>query len=192
MLVAAPRYHLTASDVERLEGLDIEAPQPPERVTAPPARGPHTRSLNIPTEGEPMVRILVPSDGSPQSLAAVRYAARFAKERPGTELVLLNVQAPVSGTAATFVGSDAVRGYHKEQGTEALREASKILDGAGVVYDSHIAAGPLGGTINAYAEQRQCDHIIMGTSGVGGWKKLLGSTAISVLEITQLPVTFVK
>ena len=138
------------------------------------------------------MRILVPSDGSQHSLEAVRYAAKAAKEHPGTELVLLNVQPPVTGTAASFVGSDIVRGYHKEQGTEALREACKILDEAGVGSDCHVAVGQPGETINDYAVQRQCDQIVMGTSGVGGWKKLLGSTATDVLEITLLPVTFVK
>jgi nucleotide-binding universal stress UspA family protein len=138
------------------------------------------------------MRILVPSDGSEASLAAVRRAAQIARERPGIELHLLNVQPPVSGDVATFVGGGNVRAYHKEQGAEQLKAARAILDEAGLSYECHVAVGRAGETIAGYARERQCDEIVMGTSGAGGVKRLLGSTAADVLEEATVPVTFVK
>jgi nucleotide-binding universal stress UspA family protein len=138
------------------------------------------------------MRVLVPSDGSQASLAAVRRAARLARERPGLELHLLNVQPPVSGDVATFVGGGTVRAYHKEEGAEELKAARAILDEAGVAYEYHVAIGRAGETIAGYARERQCDEIVMGTSGAGGVKRLLGTTAVDVLEEATVPVTFVK
>jgi nucleotide-binding universal stress UspA family protein len=139
------------------------------------------------------MRILVPVDGSEISLRAVRHAARLAKDRPGTELHLLNVQLPIHGSAPRFVPKSAVRDYHLEEGHKALGPAEALLRADGIAFESHIARGDPGATINGYADEKSCDAIVMGTRGLGRtMAALLGSTANAVLCDAKVPVTLVK
>lgn len=140
------------------------------------------------------MRILVPVDGSDSSLAAVRFViAKLASADAALELHLLNVQSPLPSAASSFIDSGVVREYHQEEGVKDLAAARKLLDGAGVAYTSHTAVGDPADSIVTYADQRQCDAIVMGTRGlgrVGGL--LLGSVATKVLHLTKVPVTLAK
>jgi nucleotide-binding universal stress UspA family protein len=139
------------------------------------------------------MRILVPVDGSEVSLRAVRYAARMAKDRPRTEIHLINVQLPIPGSAARFVAKSAIRDYHLEEGRKALAGAEALLNADGIGFESHIARGDPGETIAGYAEKKGCDAIVMGTRGLGAaMAALLGSTANAVLHEAKVPVTLVK
>ncbi|GIK96930.1 MAG: universal stress protein [Alphaproteobacteria bacterium] len=140
------------------------------------------------------MRILVPVDGSDPSLAAVRFVVdTLVPASDGLEIHLLNVQPPLPSAASTFIDSGVVRGFHQEEGEKALAPARKLLDGAGVAYSSHTAVGDPAETVVTYADQRQCDGIVMGTRGLGRVAGLvLGSVASKVLHLTKVPVTFVK
>jgi nucleotide-binding universal stress UspA family protein len=139
------------------------------------------------------MRILVPVDGSEISLRAVRHAARLSKDRPNTEIHLLNVQLPIHGSATSFVPKSAIRDYHLEEGRKALDPAEALLRADGVDFESHIARGAPGEMINAYAREKSCDAIVMGTRGLGrAMAALLGSTANAVLHDAKVPVTLVK
>jgi nucleotide-binding universal stress UspA family protein len=138
------------------------------------------------------MRLLVPTDGSDESLGAVRYAIRLAREMPGSEIHLLNVQPPLHGTAARFVSKDAVRDYHLDEGRKALAAAEALLREAGMTVESHIAVGDPGETINGYCAAKSGEMIVMGTRGGGAVRALLGSTANDVLHHAKVPVTLVK
>jgi nucleotide-binding universal stress UspA family protein len=140
-----------------------------------------------------MKRILVPCDGSNPSLAAVRFALELASLQPGSRIHLLNVQPPVSGAAATFLGKAPIRHYHEEEGNKALAPAKALVEASAVPFEHHIAAGDPGETIAAYAEQNNIDHIAMGTRGLGTLPGLLlGSVANAVLRLTKQPVTLLR
>lgn len=140
------------------------------------------------------MRILIPVDGSERSLAAVRHAAGpLAQANPGLEIHLLNVQPPLPSAASTFIDSAVVRGFHEEEGAKALAAARKLLDAAGLRYASNSVVGEPAETIAAYAEQRGCTAIVMGTRGLGSAAGLLlGSVAHKVLQLSKVPVTLVK
>ena len=138
-----------------------------------------------------MPRILVPCDGSEPSLAATRFAIELARERGGSQIHLLNVQPPISGSAAAFLGKTPIRQYHEEEGTAALAAARSLLEAAGVAFEHHIAVGEPAEAVAAYAEQKGIDHIVMGTRGLGLMSGLLGSVASGVLGLVKQPVTFV-
>lgn len=140
------------------------------------------------------MRILVPVDGSDSSLAAVRFVIdTLIPASSGLEIHLLNVQPPLPAAASSFIDPGVVRSFHQEEGEKALAPARKLLDGAGVAYASHTAVGDPAETIAAYAEQRQCAGIVMGTRGLGRVAGLvLGSVASKVLHLAKVPVTFVK
>lgn len=140
-----------------------------------------------------MFKVLVPVDGSANALRAVERAASLVRDRAPFELHLLNVQPPVSGSVSTFVGSSAVKDYHREEGEKAMASARALLDRQGIPYKAHITVGPLGGSIAGFAKQLGCEQIVMGTRGMGKLTgALLGSVSTEVIRHADVPVTLVK
>lgn len=140
------------------------------------------------------MRILVPVDGSPSSLAAARFViGTLAPAKPALEIHLLNVQAPLSAAAATFIDSGVLRDFHREEGEKDLAGARKLLDEAGLRYEASTAVGDPAETIVTYAERKGCAGIVMGTRELGKVAGLLlGSVASKVLHLSTVPVTLVK
>jgi universal stress protein A len=58
--------------------------------------------------------------------------------------------------------------------------------------DSHLLFGHSGDTIHLYAQQHQCDLIVVGSHGYTGVKALLGSTANNVLHGAHCDVYTVR
>lgn len=140
------------------------------------------------------MRILIPVDGSDRSLAAVRYViGTLAPADSGLEIHVLNVQPALPSAAATFIDSGTVRDFHRDEGAKALAPAGRLLDNAGLRHVASTVVGEPAETIAAYAEQRDCAGIVMGTRGLGSAAGLLlGSVAHKVLQLSKVPITFVK
>ncbi len=140
------------------------------------------------------MRILIPVDGSDRSLAAVRYVAdTLARANPDLDIHLLNVQPALTSAVARFIDSAVVREFHVEEGTKDLAAARQLLNDAGLRHVANTLVGEPAETIAAYAEQRDCAVIVMGTRGLGkAAGLLLGSVAHKVLQLSKVPVTLVK
>ncbi|MGQ0662279.1 MAG: universal stress protein [Pseudomonadota bacterium] len=140
-----------------------------------------------------MLKALVAVDGSPYSDRAVRHAMKLVKHRAPYEIHLLNVQPALGGDVSAFVGSGAVKDFHREEGEKALASARAILDQARISYTMHIGVGAVGETIAEFARRLGVDEILMGTHGRGALAGLLlGSAATQVIQLAELPVTLVK
>jgi len=142
-----------------------------------------------------MLKVLVPIDGSKNSDRAVAYAIGFvANSKAPVELHLLNVQPPVvSGGVRMFIKHEEIEAYYQDSGLEVLRATRERLDQAGQGYVQHVSVGPFGETIVAYAKEQRCDHIVMGTRGLGAISGMvLGSVATKVIYLAEVPVTLVK
>lgn len=138
-------------------------------------------------------RILVPIDGSEHALHALEFALRLAKAAPDARIELVNVQVPVGQAVSMFVASSEIKGYHREEGMKALASAIEAAKKSGVPFAHHIGVGQAGPTIAAFAEQLGCDHIVMGTRGLGGVARfVLGSTASDVAHAAKVSITLVK
>jgi nucleotide-binding universal stress UspA family protein len=139
------------------------------------------------------MKLLITTDGSDASLAAVRYAVKTPPECRGLELHLVTVQPPIPSTANALVGKAAVKDYQREQGEACLARARVLLDAAGLPYESHVLVGDVGEAIAAYARDRACDQIAIASRGMGAFGNLfLGSTTTRVIELATVPVTVVK
>ena len=115
-----------------------------------------------------MKNVLIPVDGSANSLRAVHYMIDHVREHGACNLHLLNVQPPiVSGTVLAFVSSDMIQEYYEDEARTALADARIALDKAGVMYQSGLRVGKIAEAIKAYAAEQQCDHIVMGSRGLG-------------------------
>ena len=139
-----------------------------------------------------MLRVLIPVDGSENSLRAVKFVIRKAPlYKEPLELHLLNVQHPFPGTIRG-VHHEAEQ-FHHDEGTKALAEARKALDAAGLKYVYHISVGDSGEVIAHFVKEKKIEQVVMSTRGMGSVANmLLGSVANKVLHLVDVPVLLVK
>jgi len=141
------------------------------------------------------MRILVAMDGSEHALRALRHALNLAPQlREPVELHVLNVQPPVTfGSIKRHVSPETLNAYYQEEGVQALGPARTLLDAAAVAHADHVAVGPVAESIVQYAREHDCRQIVMGARGLGTVSGLLlGSVALKVLQLAEVPVTLVK
>ncbi|WP_459618638.1 universal stress protein [Bordetella sp. 2513F-2] len=141
-----------------------------------------------------MLKILVPVDGSECAVRALHEAIRMAKLVGDAELHVLNVQIPiVSGHARMFLNKEDVDAYYESEHKAALDSALPPLEQAGVRYLLAKRLGQYDEEIVEYARSEKCDHIYMGTRGLGAVSGLLlGSVTRKVIHQAEVPITLVK
>jgi len=141
-----------------------------------------------------MRKILVPVDGSENATRALKFAIHLATENPSVELFILNIQLPIqSGLVHQFISNELIEKYHASEGGKILEPARELAKAGGVKVTSKIAVGPIGETIADYVAREKCDHVVMGTRGMGGLVNLaIGSVASKVIHIVDVPVTVIK
>jgi nucleotide-binding universal stress UspA family protein len=141
-----------------------------------------------------MRKALIPYDGSESSMRALRYAISMEKEHPGGQLYLLHVADPTTYFA---LDEEVFNPNEKERMLEnaerTLLRAKKILDEAGLSYESEVSLGVPGNDIPAKARARGCNLIIMGTRGMSSMASFfVGSVAQRVIHNSDIPVLLVK
>jgi nucleotide-binding universal stress UspA family protein len=139
-----------------------------------------------------MLKVLVPVDGSENSLRTVQFVIqKAALYKEPLELHLLNVQRPFPGTVRG-VHAESEK-YHHDEGIKALAGARKLLDDAGPKYAYHISVGEAGEVIAHFCKDKEIQQVVMGTRGAGAVANmLLGSVATKVLHLVDVPVLLVK
>ena len=75
-----------------------------------------------------MTPVLVPVDGSENSLRAVRAAAKLIKSGAAMAVHLLNVQPELPVIASRSLGDKFVAAYYEDEGAKALSDAVAVLD----------------------------------------------------------------
>lgn len=140
-----------------------------------------------------MLKVLVPADESEQALRAVRLAASMFKEHRVSQVVLLNVQAPLEqGRACAYRSLDALHQLEEKRGKAALRPACSILDDAGATYVAQVKVGEVVATIAQAIAANDCNAIVMGTPGhtaIGTFKA--ATLANKLVRLSHVPVTIV-
>ena len=134
--------------------------------------------------------ILVPFDGSPQSEAALSFAA---EEWPTASVTLLYVIDPVAlGLGRGGLPSDSEAWYERARETarSELATASELVDRA---CDTRIEVGSPSRVVVAVADEGPYDHVVLGSHGREGVSRvLLGSVAEAVVRRSPIPVTVVR
>ena len=117
------------------------------------------------------MKILVPVDGSPASIRAIKLAIDQVKTVPGASLVIVNVQNLATLGLAEGAGIMPTAWIEQEEeraATEALQEAVAACREAGATYVTRPERGAVAATINRVAGEERVAHIIMGTRGLAG------------------------
>ena len=139
----------------------------------------------------PTANILVPIDGSPNALRALKHAAERYRDSPYAHLLLLNVQPPLP--ASRHVPKSMIKDHHKRMSEEALAPARALAERLGMTFDCYVHVGDPAEVIANFARRTHCREIVMGTRGLGRVRGLfVGSVATKVIHLAAVPVTLVK
>lgn len=134
-------------------------------------------------------KVLCPVDFSPCSDVAFKHAAELARSSQAT-LVVAHVTAPPPTYISGHPGYGAIPPYEP---APDVRLDRLEVEGDGVRLERVHLVGIEGESIVKYAEQTNCDLIVMGTHGYSGFTRLLlGSVADFVLRHAKCPVFVVK
>jgi universal stress protein A len=142
-------------------------------------------------------KILVPTDFSPASKNAFRYARRFAEEF-GAELTLLYVLAPAPATRfAAIPGFPDAPSFFETDFSGAEKNLRALISSTrnGNVESPQwkVRAGVPSHEIVDAAKEADVDLIIIATHGYTGWKHFcIGSTAERVVRAAPCPVLVVR
>jgi nucleotide-binding universal stress UspA family protein len=143
--------------------------------------------------------VLIPVDGSDNSMRAVEAACRQVAHGQAVTVHLLNVQPPINAPIVRDnLSQDLIEKFYQQLGETALQLARDHLRDADIAYASHVEVGDVAQTIARFARELHCDQVIMGTRGLGSGgvgaisSLLMGSIATKVLHLVDVPVTFVK
>ena len=139
------------------------------------------------------VKILVATDGSEKSLAALDSLTRHLDWfRDGVELTLLYAHAALPyKRAVAWAGKDAVHSYYEEESEEALAGARKLLASRNLAFNIEKRIGEPAQQIVECAAAGGFDLIVMGTHGHTALVNLVvGSVATKVLATSKVPVLF--
>jgi nucleotide-binding universal stress UspA family protein len=135
--------------------------------------------------------ILVPTDGSPASDAAIDHAIELA-DRYGARLHALYV---VDGAAYSSLeaGAEVVVEALESEGEEATRRVADAAADAGVECVTSVTSGTAYRSIHDYVDEHGIDVVVMGTHGRKGIDRyLLGSVTERVVRTSDVPVLTVR
>ena len=157
----------------------------------PPKQSTPVRQLK---RARAMSKVLLTIDGSESSDRAVKHLIHMVKSSQPMDVHLLNVQPPImSGEISPIVTTKMLGNLQHDKGEKTAVSARAMLNDAGIQYTFRIELGHIAETIAQYAQNNQCEQIIMGTRGMGAMGKLvLGSVATKVIHLVDVPVTLVK
>jgi universal stress protein A len=142
-----------------------------------------------------VTRILLPTDFSPSSAEAMRYACTLAQQFDA-ELHVLHVLEQRQSTTPAFGMGLALPSRVQETTAAAQQELERVLPAdwaAGRKTVKAIAEGAPHREIVRYAADHQIDLIVLGTHGHTGLSHaLLGSIAERVVRTAACPVLTVR
>ena len=134
-------------------------------------------------------KILVPLDGSNNSLRGLKFALVVAKQS-GSTIIGLNVHSPLMSIKTSSI----VRHKVKQKSKEIIKQAEEISQKVNVPFSGVIKVGSnVGKTIIAFAESHKVDMIMIGSRGPDPeFEIFLGSVANHVIHKSKIPVTIIK
>ncbi|HHY73811.1 MAG TPA: universal stress protein [Bacillus bacterium] len=136
--------------------------------------------------------ILVPVDGSDHSRRALKFAVHIAKGLQA-KIIVLNVQISLNTrNVKRFISQEQIREYQEEEAQEAINKVLDIVEGQDIEVVTKFRVGSPDMEICKEAGEEQVTSIVMGTRGLGAFKRnILGSVSYSVLQQAPCPVTVV-
>jgi len=143
----------------------------------------------------PFKNILVGYDGSEKSKVALGKAIELAKVLDA-KLHIVAVVRPFEFAAIDFILPEEIEEYEKEEiekEKKFLNEAVEMAENHGIEPITKVLEGDPAEELMDYADKNNCDLIVVGHRGAGGFKRLiLGSTASNLVKYAKQSVLVVK
>ena len=143
--------------------------------------------------------VLVPVDGSEDSIRAIDHCIEIAKSMKVEKIVLLHVSTipdrlqSISGKLGSMFFK--MKDQLTEYGEEKLAEAKKRIEenNEHVLVETKLGFGDASFNIVEEANKEKCDLIIIGSRGLSGIEsKLMGNVSNYVVQNAKCTVTVVK
>lgn len=143
-----------------------------------------------------MKNILIPIDGSENSIKAVEAGRELAKVF-GSKVTILNVVPPGWDQGfgeLDYVYVATVPDEITKYSLELLKKAGQMFEGMDNQVETEIIYGSVVDTILDYTNAHGIDLIIMGSHGLGALKNriMTGSVTTKILHHTGVPVLVIK
>jgi len=137
--------------------------------------------------------ILVPTDGSEGTDAAVEHALDIAEKYDATVHVVYVVNTSAYSTLPADSNWESITAALEDEGKKATSEIVERMSDEGVNAVPSIEEGIPHKTILSYADENGIDLIVMGTHGKSGLDRLLlGSVTEKVVRASKVPVLTVR
>lgn len=139
--------------------------------------------------GTDMLKVLIPVDGSANSLKAVQHVVNQFMGNYAMEVHLLHVRTPLSQHAARFISKQDRVSFHRDEAEKALKPARDMLEKFGVPYAAHVELGDKAQTINRVAQRLHASQIVMGTARKNSFTRMIEDSVTNrVIELASVPV----
>jgi nucleotide-binding universal stress UspA family protein len=144
-------------------------------------------------------KIVVAFDGSQNSVRALKVAGRIAESR-NAKLIVVHVYVP---PVYYYYGPMGLPAYDvgrfeetmKKEADETAKKAAQIVRESGVEGNAEVleSRGSVVQALSEFAANEKADLIVIGTRGLGGFKKmLLGSVSSGVVQHAPCSVLVVR
>ena len=135
-------------------------------------------------------KILVPLDGSPNSIRGLDRAIEIAKGGDAEITGFYVFHLPI---AAGIKYTQKMKDEAQNKAVKAIGPAMNKTQKAGATFKYKTGGGNTGSEIVKFAKNGKFDMIVIGARGLGGAKEaFLGSTSNYVMHKTNIPVLVVK
>jgi nucleotide-binding universal stress UspA family protein len=142
-------------------------------------------------------KIIIPFDGSENSILAVKYGASFVAEY-AAELTIVYVAETSNLESIDLKLHDSLNVRKKLAEIHRSRIEEMLNDGAGAIlsgidYNLEILPGNVVNAVVDYAKEIEADLIIIGSYGMSEYKPAwLGSSTYQIVKAATCPVLTVK
>lgn len=140
------------------------------------------------------MKILLPVDGTALSLHETRFALRLVQQGLRASFLLVNVQEPASFyEMVTAENPGLIEGAAQEAGEDLIAPCARLLDEAGIAYETTVTSGDPAQEIRQLIDDHRCDMVLMGSRALGPLRRLIegGSTSFKLVEQSAVPVLLV-
>lgn len=140
-----------------------------------------------------MRKVLLPVDGSASAFQAALYLIDFIQKHGPVEVHVVNVQPKPQEWQTHGMEKEAISDHLAVDAHLALKPILHVLNEKNIACQTHTKLGDPAETLVALADELGCDHIVMGTRGLGAISGIvLGSVTRKVLHLANVPVICIK
>jgi nucleotide-binding universal stress UspA family protein len=138
-------------------------------------------------------KILVPVDGSDNSLRALDHAIFLAKSTGASVTAMHVIESPPTVYVESQKLLNELMSKFKAESEKILDKCEQIAEKSGVKIETVMTEGDAASNIVGYANKECFDQIIIGSRGLGKFKEMvLGSVSNKVLHHAKCSVLIVK